>query len=123
MKKLNVRRMGSMFFVAMMIFRFPYAAMIGALVGFTALVPIVGSFVGAFVRGACDALLGQLRPKPIRYRLHPVHPVSAKAGLMRPDRIGRDGCLKPYSAGILAEMGLGAVRYQHCPAAIGAVVR
>ena len=41
--------LGALCTLGMLIFRFPYAAMIGALVGFTALVPIVGSFVGAFV--------------------------------------------------------------------------
>jgi len=33
----------------MLIFGLPYAAMIGALIAFTALVPIVGSFIGAAV--------------------------------------------------------------------------
>lgn len=35
--------------LGMLIFRFPYAAMIGALIAFTALVPIVGAFIGAAV--------------------------------------------------------------------------
>lgn len=33
--------------IGMLIFRFPYATMIGTLVGFTALVPIAGAFIGA----------------------------------------------------------------------------
>ena len=33
--------------VGMVIFRFPYAIMIGVLVGFTALIPVVGAYVGA----------------------------------------------------------------------------
>lgn len=33
----------------MLIFGFPYAAMIGALVGFTALIPIAGAYIGAIV--------------------------------------------------------------------------
>lgn len=41
--------LGALCTVGMLIFRFPYAAMIGALVGFSSLVPIVGSFFGAFV--------------------------------------------------------------------------
>ncbi len=41
--------LGALCTVGMLIFRFPYAAMIGALVGFCSLVPIVGSFFGAFV--------------------------------------------------------------------------
>ncbi len=35
--------------VGMLIFRFPYAAMIGTLIGFTALIPIVGAYIGAAV--------------------------------------------------------------------------
>lgn len=35
--------------VGMLIFRFPYPTMIGALVGFTALIPVVGAFIGAGV--------------------------------------------------------------------------
>lgn len=35
--------------IGMWILRLPYAAMIGALVGFTAIVPIVGAFIGAAV--------------------------------------------------------------------------
>jgi len=35
--------------VGMLIFRFPYAGMIGALIGFTALIPVVGAFIGAGV--------------------------------------------------------------------------
>lgn len=35
--------------IGMLIFRFPYATMIGALIGFTALVPIAGAFIGAGV--------------------------------------------------------------------------
>lgn len=35
--------------LGMLILRLPYATMIGALVGFTALVPVVGAFIGAIV--------------------------------------------------------------------------
>ncbi len=35
--------------LGMLIFRFPYAGMIGALVGFTAIIPVVGSYIGAGV--------------------------------------------------------------------------
>ncbi|MEG1973222.1 MAG: AI-2E family transporter, partial [Oscillospiraceae bacterium] len=41
--------LGCMFVVSMAIFNFPYALLIGVLVGFTALVPIVGSFIGCAV--------------------------------------------------------------------------
>ena len=35
--------------IGMWLFRFPYAAMIGALIGFTALIPIAGAYIGAAV--------------------------------------------------------------------------
>lgn len=41
--------LGSMFFIAMTIFRFPYALLVGILVAFTALIPIFGAFIGCVV--------------------------------------------------------------------------
>lgn len=41
--------LGSMFVVSMFIFRMPYAVMIGVLIAFTALIPIVGAFIGCVV--------------------------------------------------------------------------
>lgn len=41
--------LGSMFVIAMAIFRFPYAVLVGVLIAFTALIPIVGAFIGCFV--------------------------------------------------------------------------
>lgn len=41
--------LGSLCSIGMLIFRFPYAAMIGVLVGVTALIPVVGAFIGAGV--------------------------------------------------------------------------
>lgn len=41
--------LGSMFVIAMTIFRMPYAVMIGVLIAFTALIPIVGAFVGCVI--------------------------------------------------------------------------
>ena len=41
--------LGVMCAVGMAIFRFPYAMMIGALVGFTALIPVAGAYIGAGV--------------------------------------------------------------------------
>lgn len=40
---------GTLCCIGMVIFRFPYAAAIGVLVGFTALIPIVGAFIGTAV--------------------------------------------------------------------------
>lgn len=41
--------LGTMFFVTMSVLRFPYALLVGVLIAFTALVPIVGAFIGCFV--------------------------------------------------------------------------
>ena len=38
-----------MFVIAMTIFRMPYAVMIGVLIAFTALIPIVEAFIGCVV--------------------------------------------------------------------------
>ena len=44
--------LGALCILGMTVFRFPYAMMIGCLVGFTALIPIAGAYIGAAV-GAC----------------------------------------------------------------------
>lgn len=41
--------LGSLFVVAMTIFKMPYAFMIGVVIAFTALIPLVGAFVGCFI--------------------------------------------------------------------------
>lgn len=41
--------LGAMFVITMTLFGFPYAVMIGVLIAFTALIPIVGAFIGCFV--------------------------------------------------------------------------
>ena len=41
--------LGTMFFIAMSILRFPYALLVGVLVAFTALIPIFGAFIGCAV--------------------------------------------------------------------------
>ena len=41
--------LGCLFIVIMSIFGFPYAIMIGTLIAFTALIPIVGAFIGCAV--------------------------------------------------------------------------
>ncbi len=41
--------LGTMFVVTMLIFKFPFAVMIGVLIAFTALIPIVGAFIGCAV--------------------------------------------------------------------------
>lgn len=41
--------LGTMFVVCMTIFRMPYAVLVGVLIAFTALIPIVGAFIGCVV--------------------------------------------------------------------------
>lgn len=41
--------LGTLCFIGMKIFQFPYALMISVLVGFTALIPVFGAFIGAFI--------------------------------------------------------------------------
>ena len=41
--------LGTMFFITMTIFRFPYALLVGVVIAVTALIPIVGAFVGCFI--------------------------------------------------------------------------
>ncbi len=41
--------LGSLFWITLSIFRFPYALLIGALISVTALIPIVGAFIGCFI--------------------------------------------------------------------------
>ena len=41
--------LGSMFVVSMLIFRMPYAVMIGAVIAFTALIPVAGAYIGGAV--------------------------------------------------------------------------
>ncbi|WP_313527026.1 AI-2E family transporter [Anaerotignum sp.] len=41
--------LGTMFFIAMTILRFPYALLVGVLIAFTALIPIFGAFIGCFI--------------------------------------------------------------------------
>lgn len=41
--------LGLMFFIAMTVFRFPFALLVGVLIAFTALIPIFGAFIGCGV--------------------------------------------------------------------------
>lgn len=41
--------LGTLCFIGMMVLRLPYAGMIGTLIGFTALIPILGAYIGAGV--------------------------------------------------------------------------
>lgn len=53
--------LGTMFVIAMTIFRMPYAVMIGVLIAFTALIPIVGAFIGCVVGAFLILLVNPLK--------------------------------------------------------------
>lgn len=48
-QSLDALALGSLFFIAMIIFRFPYAMMVSVIIAISAFVPIVGSFVGLVI--------------------------------------------------------------------------
>ncbi|MEG1850041.1 MAG: AI-2E family transporter, partial [Oscillospiraceae bacterium] len=53
--------LGSMFFLAMSVTGFPYALMIGVLVGFTALIPIFGAFIGCGIGAFLIVMVSPVR--------------------------------------------------------------
>lgn len=58
---LDATILGLMFFVGMTIFRFPYAPLLSVFIGFTALIPVFGSFLGC-----CLALFMILMVNPVQ---------------------------------------------------------
>ena len=48
--------LGALFFVAMTIFRMPYALLIGVLIALLSLIPMVGAFIGCGVGALLIAL-------------------------------------------------------------------
>ncbi len=53
--------LGTMFFVTMSIFRFPYALLVGVLIAFTALIPIFGAFIGCIVGALLILMVDPMR--------------------------------------------------------------
>lgn len=51
--------LGTMFFIVMTILDLPYAALAGVLIGFTALIPVAGAFIGCFI---CAFLILMVSP-------------------------------------------------------------
>lgn len=48
-QSLDALALGSLFFVTMMIFRFPYAMMVSIIIAISAIIPIVGPFIGLVI--------------------------------------------------------------------------
>lgn len=53
--------LGSMFFVTMTIFKFPYAMLVGVLIAFTALIPIFGAFIGCLISALLILLVSPMK--------------------------------------------------------------
>ncbi|HJB15160.1 MAG TPA: AI-2E family transporter [Candidatus Blautia excrementipullorum] len=53
--------LGSMFFVTMTIFKFPYAMLVGVLIAFTALIPIFGAFIGCVISALLILLVSPMK--------------------------------------------------------------
>ena len=53
--------LGSLFFITMSIFQFPYALMISVLIAFTALIPVFGAFIGCFIGAFLILLVNPIR--------------------------------------------------------------
>ncbi len=53
--------LGTMFFVAMTVFQFPYAMLVGVLIAFTALIPIFGAFIGCVISALLILLVSPMK--------------------------------------------------------------
>lgn len=78
--------LGALCIVGMTIFRFPYAMMIGTLIGFTALIPIAGAYIGAGV-GAI-MILTQSPVKALLFLLFIVILQQLEGNLIYPKVVG-----------------------------------
>ena len=73
--------------LTMLIFRIPYAGMVGALIGFTALIPIAGAYIGAAV-GAI-MILTQSLPKAIFFVVMIIILQQIEGNLIYPKVVGK----------------------------------
>ena len=84
--------LGTLCIIGMSIFRFPYAVMIGTLVGATALIPIIGAYVGAIV----GAIMVMTQGGPIQALLFIVFIIvlqQIEGNLIYPKVVGSSGGL------------------------------
>ncbi len=97
--------LGALCMLGMLIFRFPYAGMIGALVGFMALIPVVGAFIGAGV-GAL-MILTQSPIKALLFIVFIVVLQQLEGNLIYPRVVGKSVGLP--ALWVLAAVTLGSV--------------
>ena len=79
--------LGVLCVVGMLIFRFPYAGMIGSLVGFTALIPVAGAYIGAAVGAVM--ILTQSPLKALLFGVFLVILQQLEGNLIYPRVVGR----------------------------------
>lgn len=53
--------LGTMFFIVLSICRMPYSLLIGVLIAFTALIPIVGAFIGCFISALLILMISPIK--------------------------------------------------------------
>lgn len=73
--------------LSMLIFRIPYAGMVGALIGFTALIPIAGAYIGAAVGAVM--ILTQSFPKAIFFVVMIIILQQIEGNLIYPKVVGK----------------------------------
>ena len=78
--------LGALCILGMTIFRFPYAMMIGTLIGFTALIPIAGAYIGAGVGAVM--ILTQSPLKALLFLLFVVVLQQLEGNLIYPKVVG-----------------------------------
>lgn len=80
--------LGVLCIIGMWIFRFPYAVMIGTLIGFTALIPVAGAYIGAGV-GAFMILTASSPMKAIGFLIFIVVLQQLEGNLIYPKVVGK----------------------------------
>lgn len=73
--------------LTMLIFRIPYAGMVGALIGFTALIPIAGAYIGAGIGAVM--ILTQSLPKAIFFVVLIIVLQQVEGNLIYPKVVGK----------------------------------
>lgn len=95
--------LGALCALGMWIFRFPYAVMIGTLVGFTALIPIAGAYIGA---GAGVIMIATVSfPKALLFLLFIIILQQLEGNLIYPRVVG--GSLNLPAIWVLAAITIG----------------
>ena len=79
--------LGTLCVIGMLIFRFPYAVMIGVFIGFTALIPIAGAYIGAAVGAIMILTVSPL--KAVQFLIFIVVLQQLEGNLIYPKVVGK----------------------------------